>query len=271
MSTYILQKDLPNAKSGAKYRKTEEGKNYVWYDVMSEKSWDVSYPAEYIENNPEWFKKEENLYHKCKYCNEMVTGDSDEGCHAKPKVFEIPEVKYKVLTVKITPLEDYLLKNPMPTGYCGTKIAWEYEMTKKWISYFQEIMNNRIDEIKIPVNKGSVLFCTVQKGMIIQHMEDGSWDKVGLTATVIDVDFEKDNVFTSDKQNYSIKGFLERIKSGRYKVLYYPNPDRMNDFIFSFNEILNLIRGINNGAKGRDTKIYLNNELHSLFKEKIEK
>ena len=57
MRKFELLRDLPNAKSGAIYRQTEDKLNYANYDLLSNRSWDVSYPAEYIENNPEWFKE----------------------------------------------------------------------------------------------------------------------------------------------------------------------------------------------------------------------
>ena len=54
---YILQKDLPNAKAGSKYKQTENEEEYVCYDLVSSYSWDVSYPKRYVETNPEWFKE----------------------------------------------------------------------------------------------------------------------------------------------------------------------------------------------------------------------
>jgi len=59
MPNYILQKDLPNAKAGSVYRLTDNGEDYVCYDLLGKESWDISYPKKYVENNPEWFKKEE--------------------------------------------------------------------------------------------------------------------------------------------------------------------------------------------------------------------
>src|SRR5687767_13592234 len=53
---YKLLKDLPNAKAGAVYKITDSGTDYICYDLMGKRSWDVSYPREYIENNPEWFE-----------------------------------------------------------------------------------------------------------------------------------------------------------------------------------------------------------------------
>lgn len=61
MKKYTLQKDLPNAKAGATYSITDDGENYVCYEMLSTKSWDVSYPKEYIENNPEWFLLKEDI------------------------------------------------------------------------------------------------------------------------------------------------------------------------------------------------------------------
>ena len=56
-TVYILQKDLPNAKAGDKYESTDSGENYINLNAMA--TWDVSYPKEYIENNSDWFVKEE--------------------------------------------------------------------------------------------------------------------------------------------------------------------------------------------------------------------
>lgn len=54
--TYKLLKDLPNAKVGVVYTQTDNGKDYVCYDISLSNSWDISYPKEYIENNPDWFQ-----------------------------------------------------------------------------------------------------------------------------------------------------------------------------------------------------------------------
>jgi len=56
-TVYILQKDLPNAKAGDKYESTDSGENYINLNAMA--TWDVSYPKAYIENNSDWFVKEE--------------------------------------------------------------------------------------------------------------------------------------------------------------------------------------------------------------------
>jgi hypothetical protein len=59
--TYILQKDLPNSKAGNKYHLTECGNDYVCHSATPG-TWDVSFPKEYVQNNPEWFKKEAPLF-----------------------------------------------------------------------------------------------------------------------------------------------------------------------------------------------------------------
>lgn len=62
MSTYILQKDLPDVKAGEKF---ELGKSMDAYYLASNKTETkyncYAYPVYFVENNPEWFKKEEQL------------------------------------------------------------------------------------------------------------------------------------------------------------------------------------------------------------------
>jgi hypothetical protein len=57
MRQFVLLKDLPNAKAGAIYRQSEDRQNYSNFDLLNGKSWDVTYPSEYVENNPEWFEE----------------------------------------------------------------------------------------------------------------------------------------------------------------------------------------------------------------------
>jgi hypothetical protein len=52
---YKLLKDLPNAKVGMVYRLNDAGMDYICTDLISQQSWDVSYPKKYIEENPDWF------------------------------------------------------------------------------------------------------------------------------------------------------------------------------------------------------------------------
>lgn len=58
---YKLLKDLPNAISGEIYSQTDDCKNYINLNAMN--TWDVCYPAEYVEQNPSWFEevKEERI------------------------------------------------------------------------------------------------------------------------------------------------------------------------------------------------------------------
>lgn len=52
---YRLLKDLPNAKAGEIYNQTENGQDYVNYKAMN--TWDVCYPAEYVERSLTWFEE----------------------------------------------------------------------------------------------------------------------------------------------------------------------------------------------------------------------
>ena len=52
---YRLLKGLPNAKVGEIYYQTLNEKDYVNYNAMN--TWDVCYPAEYVERNPTWFEE----------------------------------------------------------------------------------------------------------------------------------------------------------------------------------------------------------------------
>lgn len=54
IKTYILQKDLPDAKAGDKYFKNDICECYMHIDKKAN-GWDV----EFVENNPEWFLPEE--------------------------------------------------------------------------------------------------------------------------------------------------------------------------------------------------------------------
>lgn len=71
IKTYILQKDLPDVKAGAKF---EIGASNDGYYLTSDKTgtkynsyW---YPIFFVENNPEWFlPEEEPMYTKSDYIN----------------------------------------------------------------------------------------------------------------------------------------------------------------------------------------------------------
>ena len=59
MSTYILQKDMPNLSKGTEFKKADNGWYYVdkdnfgmYYSIFSK----------VVENNPEWFKLKEDPY-----------------------------------------------------------------------------------------------------------------------------------------------------------------------------------------------------------------
>ena len=57
-ATYILQKDLPDYKAGERF--TWHGKSNCYAAENSDVTGQVGkWPARFVENNPEWFKKEE--------------------------------------------------------------------------------------------------------------------------------------------------------------------------------------------------------------------
>ncbi len=58
MDTYILQKDLPEIKAGATYKENESG-YYMLYECKEHPFRFDIFPKKVVENNPEWFKKEE--------------------------------------------------------------------------------------------------------------------------------------------------------------------------------------------------------------------
>jgi len=90
---------------------------------------------------------------------------------------------------------------------------------------FPQIMcaiENVLNEDTVVV--GSKCVCTIQVGMIIEHMTNEGWCKKGERVSVEWFDMDKDNVYTSDKQNWSTAGFLENIDTGKFKVIYYPQP-----------------------------------------------
>jgi len=71
---------------------------------------------------------------------------------------------------------------------------------------------------------GDKIIPALQVGMKIRHQTNEGWCKKGQEVSVEWFDFEKNNVYTSDKQNWSIAGFLENIDTGKFKVTYYPIP-----------------------------------------------
>lgn len=59
-TTYILQKDLPDVFAGERFIKNETGSAYYLPSKYTRTGYNhYNYPVEFIERNPEWFKKEE--------------------------------------------------------------------------------------------------------------------------------------------------------------------------------------------------------------------
>lgn len=83
METYILQKDLPDVKAGAKF---ELGKAtdafYLTSDKTGTKYNAYVYPLDFVRNNPEWFKKEEPVqgWHRGRLVNLLNYAFSKSSC-----------------------------------------------------------------------------------------------------------------------------------------------------------------------------------------------
>lgn len=78
MDTYILQKDLPYFKSGIRYLKNETDarvdRNSYFPDVVGSKNERFAIHADYVENNPDWFKLENNSLIEQKTINGIFYG-----------------------------------------------------------------------------------------------------------------------------------------------------------------------------------------------------
>ncbi len=64
MKTYILQKDLPDVKSGAEFKLSSDGATYFLSPINNKNKLTkfyncYAYPKAFIENNTDWFKEKE--------------------------------------------------------------------------------------------------------------------------------------------------------------------------------------------------------------------
>ncbi len=62
---YILQKDIPGLRAGARFRQTYQSDNVYFYGIPVDTSNPgndqvgiIKFEARVVENNPEWFKRE---------------------------------------------------------------------------------------------------------------------------------------------------------------------------------------------------------------------
>lgn len=77
--TYILRKDLPDAKAGTELILEDGSYRYNSF-INGVSKGTLCYYRDYVENSPEWF---ELMPHKCQYCGIMTTAP-DDTCWKKP-------------------------------------------------------------------------------------------------------------------------------------------------------------------------------------------
>ena len=84
MSTYILQKDLPDAKAGTLYEEGKGGKYIPMHGTTPSMMLGINcYDSDFVKNNPAWFKKVEKMdmkdvdkrgHHYLQFFNQLTDG-----------------------------------------------------------------------------------------------------------------------------------------------------------------------------------------------------
>ena len=84
IKTYILQKDLPDIKAGAKFKPVSA----LAYGYIRSPHYHIEYANHFVENNPEWFLPEEQpMYTRSQLIHHIKESRFYENADAYIKIF----------------------------------------------------------------------------------------------------------------------------------------------------------------------------------------